>query len=67
MSKKKEAWLEFGEMLVTAILVGLGWTQQLSFLVAHSRTYWTVCILTSLYLIFLAIRVFSKLIKEVGA
>jgi len=61
---KIETWLEFVEILVVAILVALGWSDQLSFLTAGSSTYWLVCILTSLYLVILFLRFLAKVVKE---
>ena len=57
---KIETSLELVETVVVAILVGLGWSNQLSFLAAGSRTYWFVCVLTTLYLIILFLKFLTK-------
>jgi len=61
---KSDTWLDLGETVVVTILVGLGWSDNLSFLTAGSLTYWLVCILTTVYVVILFLRFLRKVVRE---
>jgi hypothetical protein len=52
--------VDVGEELLIVIFAVFAWTTSLSFLKVHSSSYWLICILTTIFIILQAVKLYRK-------